>query len=290
MADLPEMGSVWSFRTRPLTEFSPLETGRYAVLKVIEATPRLIAVVLLDGVWNIAPDLEAVARRDLLLRRTERFDEGRFVRGEEHYHKAIEGGGWTIAEFREPRLVGVLPLTAQEAKFAILYRDRLMGGRYGGLNWLDAAAETRWREANDPEALRAERERARAKAAVDHAAREERIRTRLRGLTWETLLSETPFTRWDQSPPFPPAAFRGAAQAKIHETCRALQALGPKPKRADVRRLLKGCVEWFNAADAAAGEVIETEEREDIRQVLEEMAHVARQKALVEEIDAWRAW
>jgi hypothetical protein len=182
----------------------------------------------------------------------------------------------------------VLPLTAQEAKFALLCRDRLMGGRYGGLNWLDAAAETRWREANDPEALRAERKRARAKAAVDHAAREERTRTRLRGLTWETLLSETPFTRWDESPPFPSAAFRDAAQAKIHETCRALQALGPKPKRADVRRLLKGCVEWFNAADAAAGEAIETEEREDVCRVLEEMAHVVRQKALVEEIDAWR--
>jgi hypothetical protein len=36
--------------------------------------------------------------------------------------------------------------------------------------------------------------------------------------------------------------------------------------------------------------VTETEEREDICQVLEEMAHVARQKALVEEIDAWRTW
>lgn len=58
MADPPEVGSVWSFRTRPCTVFSPPDTGRYAVLKVIEATPRLIAVVLIDGVWNAA-DAEA---------------------------------------------------------------------------------------------------------------------------------------------------------------------------------------------------------------------------------------
>jgi hypothetical protein len=87
------VGSVWSFRTRPCTEFSPPDTGRYAALKVIEATPRLIAVVLLDGVWNAAPDLEAVARRDLPLRRAERFDEGKLVRGEEFHHKAVEGAG-----------------------------------------------------------------------------------------------------------------------------------------------------------------------------------------------------
>jgi hypothetical protein len=57
-----------------------------------------------------------------------------------------------------------------------------------------------------------------------------------------------------------------------------------------VRSILKACVEWFNKADAEAGGVIETEEREDICAVLEELAFVARQKALVEEIDTWREW
>ncbi len=36
--------------------------------------------------------------------------------------------------------------------------------------------------------------------------------------------------------------------------------------------------------------VIETEEREDICAILEEMAHVARQKVLVDEIDECREW
>jgi hypothetical protein len=76
----------------------------------------------------------------------------------------------------------------------------------------------------------------------------------------------------------------------IHQTCRALRALGTKPPKSDVRRLLKECVEWFNKADEQANGVIETEEREDICAVLEEIAYVARQKSLVNEIEDWRTW
>lgn len=43
-------------------------------------------------------------------------------------------------------------------------------------------------------------------------------------------------------------------------------------------------------ADEKAGGAIETEEREDICAVLEEMAFVARQAVLMEEVDMWRRW
>jgi len=66
--------------------------------------------------------------------------------------------------------------------------------------------------------------------------------------------------------------------------------LGLKPRRPQVRAILKSCVEWFNAKDLEFGNVIETEEREDICAVLEELAFVARQGALVSEIDDWRDW
>ena len=81
-----------------------------------------------------------------------------------------------------------------------------------------------------------------------------------------------------------------AARATIRSACDSLEQLGPKPRRADVRAILKKTVIWFNEADEKAGGVIETEEREDICSVLEEMAHVARQKILSEEIDEWREW
>jgi hypothetical protein len=69
-----------------------------------------------------------------------------------------------------------------------------------------------------------------------------------------------------------------------------LQALGPKPKKAPVRAVLKACVEWFNAKDAEFGGMIETEEREDICAALEELATVARHRSLTREVDEWRQW
>lgn len=77
---------------------------------------------------------------------------------------------------------------------------------------------------------------------------------------------------------------------KIHEACRALSALGPRPRKGAVRTVLRTCVEWFNEADERAGGFIETEEREEIFMALEEIAVVARQKGLVYEIDIWRNW
>ena len=109
-------------------------------------------------------------------------------------------------------------------------------------------------------------------------------------LTWEQLQLETPFERWTPSPPFPLEEFTVAARAMIRTACDALKELGPKPRRANVRAILKKAVVWFNEADERARGVIETEEREDICAVLEEMAHVARQKVLVDEIDEWRNW
>jgi len=49
-------------------------------------------------------------------------------------------------------------------------------------------------------------------------------------------------------------------------------------------------VEWFNMMDAEHGYVIETEEREDICSVLEEIAFVARHPMLSDEIGNWRDW
>ncbi len=126
--------------------------------------------------------------------------------------------------------------------------------------------------------------------AARRAAQEERHKNRLRGLTWEQLLRETPFERWSPSPPFPPEEFTREARNVVHDTCRALRALGSKPRKPDVRRLLREFVEWFNKADEQTGGVIEAEEREDICAVFEEMAYVARQKSLVDEIDDWRTW
>ena len=48
---------------------------------------------------------------------------------------------------------------------------------------------------------------------------------------------------------------------------------------------------WFlKDADAAAGLVLETEERDDIYLLLEEITHVARQPSLLPEMEPWYTW
>lgn len=76
----------------------------------------------------------------------------------------------------------------------------------------------------------------------------------------------------------------------LHDACRTLQGMGPKPRKTEVRAVLKACVLRLNDIDERAGGVIETEEREDLCAALEEIAFVARHPALIEDIGDWMTW
>lgn len=197
---------------------------------------------------------------------------------------------WDPAELPDQRLLGIASIDTDEAEAAHRILHIRLGCHYTPLTGAASSAEAEWRWSHDREAYVADVERERAAMESARAAREERFRSRLKGLTWERLLSEDPLARWSPSPPFPPAEFTDAVRKTLHEACRTLQKLGPKPRKAEVRAALKACVLWLNEANARAGEVIETEEREDLCIVLEEMAFVARHPALIEEIDDWRTW
>ncbi|HZO48263.1 MAG TPA: hypothetical protein VFB68_20370 [Xanthobacteraceae bacterium] len=153
-----------------------------------------------------------------------------------------------------------------------------------------AHAEGEWRWRNDRTAFEEEVERARQVRNARAAAERERYEKRLKLLTWEQLLEEQLLARWNEHPPFPPPDFVADARKFLRSVIVELQSLGPKPKKAQVRAVLKACVDWFNRKDTEFGQVIETEEREDICAVLEEFAVVAGHKSLVTEIDTWREW
>jgi hypothetical protein len=280
----PEVGHIYAFRTRPFCTFSPQETGRYAAIKVLGVSDLLVVVAILDGIWQSRPSLAQAERAGLLT-------EHRFA----HTGRLAVFGAyrktWDIAEaFTEPRFLGHGRLTGEErARAASILRGDL-GTSTAWLTFANHAPEGEWRWTHDREALLEEVTLRDAKSAREQAEKEARYNERLKGLTLETLLGETPFARWSPSPPFPPEDFTKDARAAIHAACRDIQALGDKPRKADVRKVLKRTMEWFNAADEAAGNVIETEEREDIMAVLEEIAHAAKHKALVPEIDDWRDW
>jgi hypothetical protein len=280
---VPPSGSVYSFRTTPLSEFALRETGRYAALKVLGSDKRYVVMAVLDSIWSKPPSLDDARACDILC-------QHRFFHTGNPAVWGVNAAWWNRSDLGDMTFLGTVLLRAEDVRFASGIFGHVPGSSFSTMHAANHAAEGEWRWANDREALIAEDERVKSQQAAKRAAQEERHRTRLRGLTWEQLLSETPFERWAPSPPFPSWAFTRDARAVVHDACRSLRALGSKPRKSDVRRLLRACVEWFNKSDEQAGGVIETEEREDICAVLEEMAYVARQNSLVDEIDNWRTW
>jgi hypothetical protein len=283
MGTVPTPGDLYSFRTEPFSEFSPSETGRYAAIKVIGRNEHTIAIAVLDRIWTAAPSLRQTRWASILAERRFAHDGRLAVYG-------VDTKWWKSADLSDLAFLGRAGLGRRERKLAETILGYGDGAKYSRLSAANYAAEGEWRWVHDRAALTKEAELVGAKFQRELAAQEERYRTRLRMLTWDQLLSETPFERWAPSPPFPPEDFTAEARSVVRHACSALQALGPKPRRADVRAILKRCVDWFNEADERAGGVIETEEREDIFGVLEEMAHVSRQPALVDEMDGWRRW
>lgn len=263
-----EPGSRFGFRTTPLFPSSPPETGRYGALVILGHNSDLIAIGVLDGVWTSMPTLAEVAEQSLM--RHSRFESGR---------KPVAFGcdrKWTV-ELVDLTLLGEAPLDAEQQRIAKRYLgDDRIGRIYSLPETADSEVEGEWRWVNDREAYLAELEAERERGERERAAAQLRYETRLKGLTWEQLLAETPFARWDESPPFPPAEFRDAAVERVRDTYRELAALGPKPRKADARKAVKSLLQWIKDADVAAGLVLETEERDDIHLVLEEITHVAR--------------
>lgn len=280
MMNRPMEGQIFAFQTRPFTEFSPPVTGRFAAIKILGVDANYIVVAVLNGIWPAAPSQSDISSIPVLI-------QNRF------FHSGIAAVFGLRLDWWEPsselekfQLVGIQPVTDADRTIA----SNARGTTFAPLSSASVLAEGEWRWSNDRDAVIAEFEKATAKRNAERVAKEQRYRIRLRALTWDQLGSEIPFERWSTSPPFPGQDFTVAARAEIRNACAALQKLGPKPRRADVRRILRNTVEWFNEADEKAGGAIETEEREDICAVLEEMAFVARQAVLMEEVDMWRRW
>lgn len=270
-------GDIYSFRTSPATEFSPRETNRYGALKIVGFKDEMLSVcyVVLDGVFDRHPDLTAVSGLPWL--KSTRFS-----------WRGVPACSCVYVEWKNDladiRYVGSVDLSQADITLMSACRS---GGPWSGAS---AHVEGEWRWRNDRAAYVDEVERSRRARDDRLAAEHERYRTRLKSLTWEELLADQAFSRWDAHPPFPPPEFTAAARDRIRSAILELQSLGPKPKKLVVRAVLKACVEWFNAKDKEFGEVIETEEREDICVALEELAFVAGQRSLVEEIERWRSW
>ena len=270
-----EVGGIYGFRTSPFTKFSPPETNRFAALKVLEINDRGVVYVVLDGIFDGVPTFEQVAQALPLA-----------------CHRFMFKGGIALCstpvdwsnDLRDFHHVATVPVTAAELALAATNR------RYSSWPAASADAEGEWRWRHDRQAVEAEVQRVKAEQDAKLAADRRAYERRLKGLTWDALLAEIPFERWNRHPPFPPPEFVGAARSRIREAVLDLCATGARPTKMAVRAVLRECVGWFNEQDQAFGGVIETEEREDICRVLLELVVVAGHRALAEEIDDWRDW
>jgi len=274
-ADLSwRLGDIYSFRTTCVPRSLRSETNRFAALKVIGVAGSRVCFVVLEGIFDRHPTLTAVQRLPWL--RNTRF---------------VSAGDpaccWTITDEFRPRnirLAGNVGVTDDERALAENCRAR------STLNAAATFAEAEWRWRNDHEAFVRDME---ADRRAEDVLREERVRARkerLKNLTWEGFAEQDLFHSWTSHPPFPPLEFTNLARERIRDVAKQLQSIGSNVTRAQVRDIVRNCVEWFNRKNLEFGEVIETEEREDLIQILEDLAAVAGHPSVASEVDRWRRW
>lgn len=275
-----DRGSVLSFRTVPLHAVSPEATGRYGAAVVIGRTARLVVLLPLAEVWAEPPSPAEAAVAAAITR-------GKGGRTGTAVVITIFRG--SAARLPELTLLGRREITDVEERLAQpLLTAEARRVVHGTAKELSDEIEQRWRWRHEPQQMRNEQRLEQERRERESAEREQRLRTRLRTLTFARLLEEPLLTDWDSSPPFPPASFRDAVVAHIRDTQRELAELGPKPRRPVVRAALVALARRIHETEAAAGEpYIETEEREGLSAVFEDLAYAAKQPALVDEIVDW---
>lgn len=276
-------GELVAFQIACSDGFTSSNVGKWGVLKVLGHDGAGHAIVsVLEGLYVACPTVEDVAEAPLLFE--ERFEPKDTP---------------TILEI-DPGFDGHLPSATgigRQDGFRPEETEYLSGVQTGGgrrrlvgVHFPAFVLDHENRAKHDREAWLAEIEAMREQAAARAAAIEKRQKERLNGLTLAHLQAEILLSDWDERAEFLPAAF--VEDVRMHAQCLLadLAALGEKPRRPTCRNLLRRFVEQLNTLDTQAGHVIETDEREELWQLVEEICWAIKQRPLLEEVDAWRDW
>ena len=76
----------------------------------------------------------------------------------------------------------------------------------------------------------------------------------------------------------------------FRETVDELVVLGPRPKRSVVLEILRRCTEQLNELDEAHDGFIETQEREDLCRLIDELGAAVGVRDKMPLADQWREW
>jgi hypothetical protein len=249
----------------------PLSNGRWSACRVLDV--RGARGLLVEGLdWNdvAPPTLEDVRKaRPLALNRHAGPAKPcrDFVRG---------------APPRSFRLLGVLTPSPRERA-----TECWSWGRWEFFA-LQALLEWRWK--HDRKALLAEEARRTAAQAARDAEAETKRRTRLAGQTLEGLSRRRFFSSWSRPPAHPSPELTRASRALLREAVERLLGLGPGARQTSKIKILRDCVEAFNRLDEENDHFIETDEREDICEQLEEIAYACGLGHRVTEAYEGRDW
>jgi hypothetical protein len=269
------IGDVYTFKTNSYWEFALPQTDRYGAFKVIGFKEEFAVVVVLDFVSVGRPPTKSE------LESTNVLVAHRFANASTPrpcvYHVYLNSIEDSLSELV---LVTNVRPTLSELDLPKKYES------YGSASTINYAVEGEWRWANDRNQFEKEyllhneeQEKKRTQESI-------RLQTRLKSLNWEKLREEAHFSHWE----LPPPEFTSKARQLIWNSVDQLKALPSKPRKREVRNILKATMFALNELNLAFGDVIETEEREDIMMVIEELAFVAKQRALMPELDELRDW
>lgn len=245
----------------------------------------LVGFIVLDGIFEHPPSLEEASKCHPL--ETRRF--GLWERPDENAEPLNIARKYALGstrldwkcELQEFTYIGQLSTSAFEE---VMKQDIR-----AFTTWDSAShnAEAEWRWKHDKELYLAEICKATDERDKQDKLKKERFENRLSKLTWEKIEFEVLFRRWVDSPPFPSPEFTDALRGVFSTTIFDLRELGEKPKRAEVRKRLKQTIDEITSLDEHFGDVIETEEREDIYEVFYDLTYLSKQTKLMEEIPDW---
>jgi hypothetical protein len=158
---------------------------------------------------------------------------------------------------------------------------------YGSWEGLADAVLMEWRWEHDRERVDAENAVRLATSLSKRAEARQARGAYLSTVSFPKLLAKELFPTWIECPS---EAAKEECERIIQSLINALAANTRSLTRPFVSAQLQKCVEKLNEFNAQNGNFIETDEREDLFMLFEEIMNAAKHPDLVQDIDKWRDW
>lgn len=284
-------GDLIAFQIGEQPDFSAPNKDSWGVLKVLDlgkGARASISVSVKSGLWAKKPTKWQAFGSSVLIEERFKGQKGKYQGGPLIFSTLSDD----MQDLLNPECIGreFWFRSVEQEALRQIRRDGPSMLRFSFLDFAPRTLDHEHRAKFDQERWLTEIEASRARTERLHQERLQREKLRLKNISLPVLLAETQFKDWDDRTQIVPKAFTSAVREQSQSVINQLLALGEKPKRKDVRGILKAYVGWLNNFDGSFGYAIETEEREELVGFVEELCWATKQKPLIDEMDALRDW